>query len=569
MTNRLIKRTYIDLIKLALYIGASGLTSLLTIFSFKYMSLFIDSMSLTRVDWTSLRILLGLTSGYLLVLFVKNHARNTCLHDYTYKLETSLYETICRADYRSVESISGDEIMTVYTKHINGMTAYLSTYLMWTMNILTLLVYMVYVARVSSIFLVFSVTIMIGAYFLSKSLNRSLSGLSGRVYDQYGGMVKDLNQALRGKETIRSYGLQSLFKNRFQKNNTGTLKAVMTLEKKLVVLGGVSMILSFLPTVVCIFFSAVLLAKGQVTQGQMMTLIPLVNLLSQTINETMDNRSRLKSQEGAIRGLDTLLALPEEKEGQEELDLNGPPSICVDKLSFSYDGSKMAIKEVSFSIEEGQKVALVGGNGSGKSTLLKLLAGLYLPTAGSIKLACRALSDLTIDSVYKHLAYMGQECFLFSGTVRDNMTLATRGQEAEAMTVWTNKLGIGTITDQMEQGFETLLKNNGDSLSGGQRKRLCLARTLAGNQPVLLLDEATSALDQRLKDSVLLDFIQKDQARTLVYISHDFSHMDLYDKILVMEEGRLIAQGHHRDLIQESKAYLALYRAGQGEVCDV
>jgi ABC-type bacteriocin/lantibiotic exporter with double-glycine peptidase domain len=229
-------------------------------------------------------------------------------------------------------------------------------------------------------------------------------------------------------------------------------------------------------------------------------------------------------------------------------------------VSFAYDPhGRRVLDGVSFTVEPGQKVALVGRTGASKSTLALLLLGLYQPTAGAIRYDGQSLTDLGVHRVRQHFGVVLQEPFLFSGSVRANISLNEPSMTLDQVIEAAQRAGIDKEIEQMPMGYDTLLGEGGSGLSGGQRQRLAIARALAVVPTFLLLDEATSHLD--VATEALVDANLSALACTRIVIAHRLSTVQNADLILVLDQGMVVERGRHDELLELGGHYAHLVRS--------
>ncbi len=236
--------------------------------------------------------------------------------------------------------------------------------------------------------------------------------------------------------------------------------------------------------------------------------------------------------------------------------------ITLEGVSFRYAPlSPPVVREVSLCIEPGQFVALVGRSGSGKSTLASLLLGLYAPTTGRILYDGVDLAELDLRSVRRQLGIVTQQPYLFGGTLRSNIALSDPTLSLDAVVEAARRARLHDEIMALPMRYDTLLLDRGASLSGGQRQRVALARALVRRPAILLLDEATSALDAVTEAEVQAELVRLQCTR--IVIAHRLSTVASADLILVMEDGVVVEQGRHADLIAKGGAYARLVAAQQ------
>jgi ATP-binding cassette subfamily B protein len=230
-----------------------------------------------------------------------------------------------------------------------------------------------------------------------------------------------------------------------------------------------------------------------------------------------------------------------------------------DGVSFEYTEKRPVLQNISFEIEPGQTVALVGATGSGKSTITRLLSKLFLPTHGKISIDGIDLLDIQGLSLHRHLATVPQDNFLFSGTVLDNIRFARPTASLEEVTEVCRALDVLDLVLALPHAFNTEVGEKGGNLSLGQRQVVCFARAMLANPRLLVLDEATSSVDV-LTEARLQHALQKLLAsRTSVVVAHRLSTILHADQIIVLEQGRIVERGRHAELLQRRGAYATLY----------
>ena len=242
-----------------------------------------------------------------------------------------------------------------------------------------------------------------------------------------------------------------------------------------------------------------------------------------------------------------------------------PAYIDFHNVSFAYEGGNQVLRDLSFQVAEGERVALVGPSGGGKSTILKLILGFYEPDTGIIHVAGRPLAGQPLEELRDKMAFVPQEPYLFAGTITENLRYGRQGglcfqdrrsqsdptesdgEELAAAAAAANAL---EFIEEQEDGFDTTVGERGAHLSGGQRQRIAIARAVVRDAPVLLLDEATSALDSESEQLVQEALDRLMIGRTSLVIAHRLSTIHEADRILVIDDGRVVEEGRHEDLLQ-------------------
>lgn len=266
----------------------------------------------------------------------------------------------------------------------------------------------------------------------------------------------------------------------------------------------------------------------------------------------------------AMAGLDRtqeLMRMEEEDDPETRTEIIDKiqGNIVFDKVSFSYEQGKEVLHDISFDAPRGSVTALVGSSGSGKSTIAGLAATFLNPNQGSVYLDEHDLSKVNLSSYRSRLGVVLQDDFLYEGSIRENILFPRPDASEEELLAAVQGAYVNEFTDRFEEGLETVIGERGVKLSGGQRQRISIARALLANPRIIILDEATSNLDTESET-----FIQKSlqtlmQDRTTFVIAHRLSTIQKADQILVIEEGRIVEQGKHQDLLDKKGRYFDLY----------
>ncbi len=233
--------------------------------------------------------------------------------------------------------------------------------------------------------------------------------------------------------------------------------------------------------------------------------------------------------------------------------------ITFNKVSFAYEPDRQILRDVSFTLKPGQKIALVGHSGSGKSTIGRLLFRFYDVTEGTIRIDGQDINDVTQGSLHGLIGVVPQDTVLFNDTIRYNIAYGKDNATEAEIVAAAKAARIHDFIAQLPDGYESKVGERGLKLSGGEKQRVGIARTLLKNPPILILDEATSALDSQTEGSIQESLAEMGQGRSVITIAHRLSTIADADQILVMAEGRIIERGTHDELLQQNGTYAAMW----------
>ncbi|MFK8041624.1 MAG: ABC transporter ATP-binding protein/permease [Congregibacter sp.] len=251
-----------------------------------------------------------------------------------------------------------------------------------------------------------------------------------------------------------------------------------------------------------------------------------------------------------------------DKSDAKDLEVNAS-NLSFNAVSFSYEDSRPILKDVSFSIKGGEKVAVVGASGAGKSTLVKLLFRFYDPHSGAVTIDGQDLRDLSQRSVRRQIAIVPQDCVLFNDTLRENIRYGNPEAGDDDLFKAIATAHLEGFVARLPKGLDTVVGERGLKLSGGERQRVGIARAAIKDAPILVFDEATSSLDSRSEQAVLDAFSSMAQQHTTLVIAHRLSTVIDADRIVVLHSGKVVEQGKHHDLLLENGYYSQLWQAQQ------
>lgn len=391
------------------------------------------------------------------------------------------------------------------------------------------------------------------------STSRKFRKQSKKIQVAMGDVTHVASETIQGFRVVRSFGgedyEQTRFRNASQSNTDKQLKmtktgAVYTPMLQLVTYTGMA-ILMFL----------VLLLRGNASAGDLVAYITMAGLLPKPIRQLSEVSSTIqKGVAGAESIFEQLDEEPEVDNGTIEREqVSG--RLEVRNLSFKYPGTdKMVLEDISFVAGAGQMVALVGRSGSGKSTLVSLVPRFYQHAQGQILLDGVDIQDFRLRNLRRHIALVTQAVTLFNDTVANNIAYGDlSGAPVEDIRRAADAAYASEFIEQMPQGYDTLVGEDGVLLSGGQRQRLAIARALLKDAPLLILDEATSALDTESERHIQAALDQVMKGRTTLVIAHRLSTIEKADLILLMDKGRIVERGTHAELLALNGYYARLH----------
>ncbi len=398
--------------------------------------------------------------------------------------------------------------------------------------------------------------------FFTFRFKKAVKKATHQVRTEQAEIVAVVQQGLESIHVIKAFGREDLEQEALRQVSQATVGAALAARRIKSLLSPIVTVAVALCTALVLWRGAALVLTGAMTVGALTVYLSYLTKFFKPVKDLATTTNAIaQAAVGVDRVraiLDTDTILPERLDAVEPASLQG--SVVFEHVAFGYNDGSPVLTDVSFDIEPGQMVGIVGPTGSGKSTVVSLIPRFYDPVKGIVKIDGRDVRDYRINPLREQIGYVLQDTVLFRGTILENISFGRPNATREEIVQAAKLANADEFISRMEKGYDTMVGERGSTLSGGQRQRLGIARVMVRNSPILLMDEPTAALDSESEKLVIEAMERLMKGRTVIMIAHRLSTIRDADKIIVIDAGTVAESGTHDGLMTLNGIYAALHR---------
>ncbi|MEN2400951.1 ABC transporter ATP-binding protein [Flavobacterium sp. MC2016-06] len=469
------------------------------------------------------------------------------------------YEILSQNFYK--QNRTGD-LMNRISEDVSKVRMYVGPAVMYSINTFIrfaiVILYMYNVSPLLTLYTILPLPILSYCIFkLSSEINKRST-----TFQQYLSKVSSFTQEIfSGIRVIKAYSLENQHQNNMVALADESKKKSLDLAKVQSLFGPLMIALIGISNLVVIYFGGVMYINGTIPSiGTIAEFILYVNMLTWPVASLGWVSSMVQEAEASQKRLNEFLKIePEIKNNNENpSDIQG--SISFENVSYVYEDTNIeALKNVTFTVKKGETLAILGKTGSGKSTILSLISRLYDVTDGRITIDQNEISALNLNDLRNNIGIVPQDAFLFSDTIKNNIKFGNQNATDEEVIEAAKNAVVHDNIIAFNKQYDTILGERGITLSGGQKQRVSIARAIIKNPAILLFDDCLSAVDTETEETILNNLFEICKDKTTIIVSHRVSSAKNADKIIILEDGKIIQQGSHNQLINQEGYYASLY----------
>ncbi|MEO9852944.1 MAG: ABC transporter ATP-binding protein [Reichenbachiella sp.] len=468
------------------------------------------------------------------------------------------YQTLSLSFYR--RNNTGD-LMNRISEDVSRVRMYVGPAIMYGINLFTM--FLIVIPFMLSINVELTLYSLLPLPFLSFSIyyvNNIINKRSEEIQESLSDLSTFVQEAFSGIRVIKAFVREKDYNAKFSVASNDYKKKSLRLAFVQSLFFPLIMSLIGLSVILTVYVGSVGILQGELSTGNIAEFIIYVNMLTWPVTALGWITSIIQRAAASQKRVNEFLHTNNDIVSERNIEKEISGELVFEKVGFTYpDAGIEALRDISFEVKAGESIAIIGTTGSGKSTIANLICRMYDPTNGAVKIDGLSIKDFALSTVRGNIGYVPQDVFLFSETIADNIAFGNQNLSDEQIREAANHADLTENIDRFPEGFQTMLGERGITLSGGQKQRVSIARAIVREPKILIMDDCLSAVDTKTENSILNSMKKIMVGRTTIIISHRVSSAQLADKIIVLDDGSIVEQGSHDELMNFDGTYKSLY----------
>lgn len=528
------------------------------------------SIHLTDENFTSEVVKIGilLAIGYIIFFAIKGiflfYQRQTIIvmsRYIEYDLKNEIYDQYQRLDMSFYKKNRTGDLMNRISEDVSRVRMYLGPAVMYTINLIILVVMCVVVMwRIDAELTLYTLSplpfMMIAIFYVSTIINRRTE----RVQSQQSKLSTIVQETMSGIRVLKAFNRENHFEKEFEEESNSYKSKQLKLVKADSLFMPVIVLLVGMSTILTVYIGGNKVIDGELSYGIIVQFVFYVNQLTWPFASVGWVTSLVQKAEASQERINEFLKTAPEIKNTAPNEHSVLGKISFENVSFTYPETGIkALKNISFDINPGERIAIVGRTGSGKSSIAQLIMRLFDVTEGKIKIDDKPIQDNHLYSLRSSIGFVPQEVFLFSDSIRNNIRFGVESLTEEEMIQAAKDADVHDNIIDFPSGYDTLLGERGINLSGGQKQRISIARAIAKNPSILIFDDCLSAVDTETEENILQALDRITLGKTSIIIAHRISSVKNADRIFVLDKGKILESGTHEQLVSNNGLYALMY----------
>lgn len=477
-----------------------------------------------------------------------------------YDLRKDVFEHYEKLDLAFYKRNKTGDLMSRISEDVSKVRMYVGPALLYGINLTSLVLMAIYsMYNVNPTLTLYTLLplpfLSLSIYLVSSIINKK----SEEIQIQLAKLTSVSQEVYSGIRVIKSYVKEPYFANHFLNENEIYKEKSLSLAKTNALFHPLMILLTSVSTLLTVAIGGIQVSKGNATPGNIAEFVIYVSMLTWPVTSIGWIASIIQQAEASQKRINEILRTKPSIENKSDNRTLADSKIEFDNVSFTYpDTGIEALRNVSFTVEKGQKLAILGRTASGKSTIADLLLRMYEVSSGEIKIGNKNINNIDLTTLRNSIGYVPQDVFLFSDTITDNIGFGQTKTDVGSVEKYAQYAAVHEDIVNLPEAYETMVGERGVTLSGGQKQRISIARAFIKNPDIVILDDSLSAVDTSTEQQIMTYLNQEIVDKTAIIITHRIHFLMDFDQIIVLDNGKIIEMGTHNDLIKLDGAYAEL-----------